>query len=416
MERNNLIKKGVVVAVILLFVSVSVIPTTGTNIVEKSSTMSFDGNILYVGGSGPGNYTKIQDAIDNANDGDTVFVFDDSSPYLEPLLINNSITLIGEDKYSTIIDGNQGGAYGCNIEITAHSVVISDFTFKNTKGYYKFSIIRIYSNENQIINNIFYPTQYCWGINIVNGDRNLIAENIFYGIYNDGIVLEHSNNTNITENRFEGDNSGIAIYDSNNNNVSSNKLLGTYFIGIFLRGKNNTVSENSIWHAEDSALAAGIKVVGDFVFGINTIFKNRIEYCENGILVVGFSSYIKENTISNCKRGIWLWGGEVNFIANRIIRNHIKQNGVGIITYGPSFNIIRNNNIIQNSIDATFQTYIFRLYNLWIGNYWGRPYLAPKPIVGLREIPKPDPYEEPIILPCVAFDIRPALKPYDIEL
>ena len=37
-------------------------------------------NISYVGGSGPGNYSKIQDAIENATKGDTVFVFDDSSP------------------------------------------------------------------------------------------------------------------------------------------------------------------------------------------------------------------------------------------------------------------------------------------------------------------------------------------------
>jgi hypothetical protein len=42
--------------------------------IEKSQTTS-KGNWLYVGGSGPGNYTKIQDAIDNASNGDTVFVF-----------------------------------------------------------------------------------------------------------------------------------------------------------------------------------------------------------------------------------------------------------------------------------------------------------------------------------------------------
>ena len=32
-------------------------------------------NTLYVGGSGEGNYTKIQDAIDDASDGDIVFVY-----------------------------------------------------------------------------------------------------------------------------------------------------------------------------------------------------------------------------------------------------------------------------------------------------------------------------------------------------
>jgi hypothetical protein len=76
--------------------------------------------------------------------------------------------------------------------------------------------------------------------------------------------------------------------------------LDTFFIGIFVRGRNNTVSENCICHAEDATLAAGIKVVGNSIFDINTIYKNRIEFCENGILTVGYFSCIKENIISNC--------------------------------------------------------------------------------------------------------------------
>ena len=33
------------------------------------------GNIQYVGGNGSGNYTAIQDAIDHAEQGDTIYVF-----------------------------------------------------------------------------------------------------------------------------------------------------------------------------------------------------------------------------------------------------------------------------------------------------------------------------------------------------
>jgi len=55
-------KKLLVIGIIILLVGVS-IPSTGIN-VEKSNITSYDGNTLYVGGSGPGNYTKIQDAID----------------------------------------------------------------------------------------------------------------------------------------------------------------------------------------------------------------------------------------------------------------------------------------------------------------------------------------------------------------
>ena len=46
---------------------------------------------LYVGGSGLGNYTSIQDAINDSVDGDTVFVYDEGSPYYENLVVNRSI-------------------------------------------------------------------------------------------------------------------------------------------------------------------------------------------------------------------------------------------------------------------------------------------------------------------------------------
>jgi hypothetical protein len=52
------------------------INTRITNTREQPSPLT-RGKTLYVGGSGEGNYTKIQDAIDNASKGDTVFVYDE---------------------------------------------------------------------------------------------------------------------------------------------------------------------------------------------------------------------------------------------------------------------------------------------------------------------------------------------------
>ena len=46
------------------------------------------GTTLFVGGSGPGNYSSIQAAIDDANPGDTVFVYSDSSPYYEQITVD----------------------------------------------------------------------------------------------------------------------------------------------------------------------------------------------------------------------------------------------------------------------------------------------------------------------------------------
>ena len=113
-------QKWLAVGIILLFVGTCIIPAIAQT-TEKPLPAS-RGNWLYVGGSGPGNYTWIQDAIDNASDGDTVFVYDDSSPYpINGLKIEKSINLIGENKTSTEIIGITG------INILADKVNISGF-------------------------------------------------------------------------------------------------------------------------------------------------------------------------------------------------------------------------------------------------------------------------------------------------
>jgi len=84
-----IVKKGLAVAVILLFVSVSVIPSTGTTDVKQIAMPTLNGDTLYVGGNGTGNFTSIQDAIDHAYDGDTIFVY--NGTYREHLTIKKKI-------------------------------------------------------------------------------------------------------------------------------------------------------------------------------------------------------------------------------------------------------------------------------------------------------------------------------------
>ena len=56
-------------------------------------TVIASGKTLYVGGDGPGNYSAIQNAINDANIGDTIFVY--SGVYFENIVVDISITLIG---------------------------------------------------------------------------------------------------------------------------------------------------------------------------------------------------------------------------------------------------------------------------------------------------------------------------------
>jgi len=83
--KNNLLR-GTILIIILLIMEISFIPCINSNINNQSA-----GNKLNVGGNGSGSYFSIQDAIDNAKPGDTVFVY--NGIYHENIIIDKSIKL-----------------------------------------------------------------------------------------------------------------------------------------------------------------------------------------------------------------------------------------------------------------------------------------------------------------------------------
>ncbi|UCD13652.1 MAG: right-handed parallel beta-helix repeat-containing protein [Thermoplasmatales archaeon] len=235
-------KKLLAVGIILLLVGMG-IPSTG-NVVEKSSNvLSFDGNTLYVGGSGEGNYTRIQYAIDNASDGDTVFVY--NGTYVENVVVDKSINLKGEDRSSTIIDSRRSGK---NIVVeNAHNVVISGFTLQNATfslvlwDTCKYSLIYDNVIRNNAYNGITLYCSHCIirsniiknngqsGISCSNptyGYRNEISQNIICNNEGDGIHL-CSDGNNITENMItENNQSGIWLWKtSSNNSIYHNNII-----------------------------------------------------------------------------------------------------------------------------------------------------------------------------------------------
>jgi parallel beta-helix repeat protein len=156
MRKSPQIRKCLAVGIILLFAGTCVIQGIAQDIEKPLSVIR--GNTLYVGGSGPGNYTKIQDAINHSNDGDTVFVYDDSSPYNESIYVKKSIILQGENWETTIIQN--GWFY-----IIVDNVTITDFTIHHGSGIY------IENSSNNLIENCdFYDNWY--GIDIYNDSGN----------------------------------------------------------------------------------------------------------------------------------------------------------------------------------------------------------------------------------------------------
>jgi len=157
------------------------------------------GSIFYVGGSGGGNYSYIQDAINAAANGDTIIVY--PGTYREHLTINKTITLKGQGELKTFIDSI---GLSTAVEITAKGVTISGFTIQNAI--------------------------HC-GIS-VDSVNNTIMQNIIFNNGQEGLSL-YSDNNIVINNKIRNNNHGIIIssgYNLIKGNTITNNQVGVIII------------------------------------------------------------------------------------------------------------------------------------------------------------------------------------------
>jgi parallel beta-helix repeat protein len=337
---------------------------------------------LYVGGIGPGNFTFIQDAIDNASEGDTVFVY--GGIYYENLNIKKyGLSLIGEDKEHTIIDG--GGKYSViQIDMDNCYVNINGFSIQNAGGKdINFSGVEIFSTNNNVSGNIIRnnPQTGVWVDNHLNANSNDINDNI------------------IIDNEF-----GIFLDYTEYNRIFNNYIVNN-IVGIEV-GHSVLPSNNEITFTKSEPLNSM-----DYV---NYIYRNTITKNEIGLEIDGWTLLeVFENTISENNIGILLHSPYlIRCRFNNIYKNNITNNYYGIYfsvwheRSDVKFNKFYENNFINNNLNLGGDC---QFYNKWKRNYWDD-------WIGLE-------YRLLRFLPYHIYnknykhiDWRPATKPYDIGI
>jgi parallel beta-helix repeat protein len=230
-------RKCLAVGIILLFIGTAIIPSSGQKI-ENLSFPSSRSHWLYVGGSGPGNYTKIQDAIEDAQDGDTIFVYHDSSPYCETLHIDVSIHLLGENKTSTLIDGNSNDS---TILVTADDVQISGFTIQYGGQSYPNAVISLNGSDFSEISQSIIQDSQLDGILLKDSTYVRISENIIQQNHEFGIDLIEASTNNITIafNTIAYNYGGVVGFDTDNILVYSNSVVYNEMAGVFFHYSRN---------------------------------------------------------------------------------------------------------------------------------------------------------------------------------
>ena len=421
-------KKLLVVGVIVLFLGVSVIPSTGTTDVKQITVPTAKGDTLYVGGNGPGNYSKIQDAINDSSDGDTIFVY--HGTYYENIEVYNSIDLVGEDRDNTFIVGfkenkntvrvfrnntNISGFTIYNGNRTAIQIASYDYTnvynysiFDNNISFNRNGIITFNSYNIMIYDNIIENNTY-YGISMaetydVRISTNIVSNNDIgiwiYNWYNEavtnyiiednviknnrgrGVLIDYCKGLLLVNNSISYNNhEGVSIYSSNHDTISNNSINNNQHQGIHIIDSSNlTISWNNISNNNWTGIHVGY---GEY----HSIMHNLIQYNEKGVYFVS-----QDNG---------------NFNNNTIIKNR----DVGIDITNSYYNNINHNNFMDNGRQASF---FFSKGSNWNGNYWNRPRNLPKLIFGygleLMILGK----NIYITIPWFNFDWHPAKEPYDI--
>jgi parallel beta-helix repeat protein len=216
---------------------------------NNNNTPPINGNnTLYVGGT-DADYSTIQEAIHAAKNGATIII--SKGVYNELIDINKTLTLIGEDRNTTIINFNP--SYPISqvpvININAHNCTIENLQITLGNKAVIAQGISVTTKNNTIKNTII--TNVTTAIDLLSySDSNTIINN---EIKNNliGINGLSSTHNNISHNTFSNNNQ-YNIYlstSSNDNNVSFNTMTNATY-GIRIKGsKDNMVYKNCITHA-----------------------------------------------------------------------------------------------------------------------------------------------------------------------
>lgn len=257
-------------------------------------------------------YSSLQKAVNTANEGTPIYV--SSGTYYENVLVNKTLSLIGENSETTFIDGSGTGTV---VQVVSDDVTINDFTVQNGGTIWPGSSIWLSNSHNSIISD------------------NKIKNNYWYGI-----GLNYSNFVTVDGNIVTNNDRGIWIVHSNNCTVKANDAFKN------LRG---------IW----LQYSAFCLVTGNTAN--NNTYDGIVLYNEcDGNIVHG------NTVISNNGSGIKLENIEVGSIVQE---NTLVRNNIGIGLYSTQGNVIYHNNLLEN----TQQLYQSGYNN----NTWDKGYPSP---------------------------------------
>lgn len=215
-RAENSMKKDSLLSILFSFIIISTLCGSGITPTLMQQVMA-DSATIYV----PDRYSTIQEAVNAANPGDTVIVR--PGIYSENVFLNKTLTLIGEDRNATIING---GGSGNVIHVVSPNIAIMNFTVHNggnnpdDSGILLFGAVHTTIRNNIIKNNNI-------GVHLRHGSNDtLLIDNLILNNKASGIRLADNNNLNhIIGNTLMNNTIGVEIHASSHNTFYHNNFI-----------------------------------------------------------------------------------------------------------------------------------------------------------------------------------------------
>jgi len=336
----------------------------------------FGPQIRYV----PTQYPTIQAAINAANPGDTVFVY--NGTYHEHIIVDKRLTVAGQDRDITIIDGSTTGTV---VDISADTVDIHGFTIQN--GGDRYNAIVIGSTFNNVIISGNIIKNSVTGISIAESNGNTITGNTILSNSINGISITYSLSNNIRNNVIADSAYAMKLDSTNRTFISGNTVSNTSYGIYVVASTNNTVDDNiatgnsfGVLAYLSSDIIVKNNTVSGSTYGIEVHTSTAISVLNNTLtnnpsysiyLAYSDGNTVKGNSVSQSDWGIDLYDSSGNTIA----QNTVSDNTYGFyISNNAGGNNLYHNNIISN-VKQAFQD--LTSSNTWNtpttpyqGNYW----------------------------------------------
>ncbi|MFO8133824.1 MAG: NosD domain-containing protein [Thermoplasmatota archaeon] len=322
-----------------LTVAPALIPAFPGGFELAGTATAASGEVVYVGGVGPGNYSSIQAGVDAVNENGTVYVY--PGTYHENLVVNKSVSLVGEETTATVIDG---GGSGDVVHVSADRVNITRCTIQNS-------------------GHLWTHPDYDAGVELA-GAANCSLSDTRIANCTVGMVLAGSPSNAIRRNVVINNHYGLRVYNLSDNNTIAYNIVDTCVDeGIFLvSSKYNVLKNNTVSHSGQGILLENATH--------NDILAGHVYNNVDGIALCCQSehNYIYNNNVSSNDVGV-----RISHASDTTVRaNTFYSNGeTGILLNNADGTSVFLNNFMANTVQANASgDNIWYNATLQQGNYW----------------------------------------------